>query len=325
MRSGCKAVLLTAAALGASASLATAQGFPDRAVKVIVPTAPGGSIDTTARDDRRQDAGEMGQAGRGREPSRRGDAARRRGGAEIARRRLHAAGRARRHHGDQPAGVFRPALRSAEGLRAARPGDRDPRGADGQQVSVPAKSVAELVALAKQEPGQLTHASGGSATLLALELFKAMAGIDIRSIPYRGGAPAVTAAISGETSMIIADLTTGQRGLQSDRIRTLAVTSKTALAEISRRADARRGRRQGLRGQHLDRVLRAGRHAEGRRATDRNRDQGGGCDAGRARAPRDRRAPMCAAAAPRRLRQLLAADVAKWANARQGKEHQDRA
>ena len=93
-------------------------------------------------------------------------------------------------------------------------------------VNVPAKSIAELIALAKQQPGQLTHASGGSATLLALELFKAMAGIDIRSIPYRGGEPAVSATISGETSMIIADLTTASAVLQSDRIRTLAVTSK---------------------------------------------------------------------------------------------------
>src|SRR6202008_740681 len=94
-------------------------------------------------------------------------------------------------------------------------------------ADLPAKSVAELIALARKEPGRLTHASGGSATLLALELFKAMAGLDIRSIPYRGGAPAVTAAISGETSMIIADLATGSAGLQSDRIRTLAVTSMT--------------------------------------------------------------------------------------------------
>ena len=92
-------------------------------------------------------------------------------------------------------------------------------------VTVPATSIAELIALAKKEPGKLTHASGGSATLLALELFKAMAGIDIRSIPYRGGAPAVTAAIGGETSMIIADLTTGNAALQSDRIRPLAITS----------------------------------------------------------------------------------------------------
>lgn len=79
--------------------------------------------------------------------------------------------------------------------------------------AVPANSVTELIALAKKEPGQLTHASGGSATLLSLELFKAMAGIDIRSIPYRGGAPAVTGTIGGETSMIIADLTTGNAGL----------------------------------------------------------------------------------------------------------------
>jgi tripartite-type tricarboxylate transporter receptor subunit TctC len=52
-----------------------------------------------------------------------------------------------------------------------------------------------------------------------------MAGVDIRSIPYRGGIPAVTAAIAGETSMIIADLATGAAGLQSDRMRPLVVTS----------------------------------------------------------------------------------------------------
>ena len=92
-------------------------------------------------------------------------------------------------------------------------------------VAAPAHSIRELIALAKKEPGQLTHASGGSATLLSLELFKAMAGIDVRSIPYRGGAPAVMATIAGETNMIIADLTTGAAGLHSDHIRPLAVTS----------------------------------------------------------------------------------------------------
>jgi tripartite-type tricarboxylate transporter receptor subunit TctC len=94
-------------------------------------------------------------------------------------------------------------------------------------VAVPANSITELIALAKKEPGQLTHATGGSATLLSLELFKALADVDIRSIPYRGGAPAVTATIAGETSMIIADLTTGVAGLRSDRVRPLAVTSGT--------------------------------------------------------------------------------------------------
>lgn len=94
-------------------------------------------------------------------------------------------------------------------------------------VSTPATSIAELIALAKKEPGQLTHATGGSATLLSLELFKTMAGVDIRSIQYRGGAPSVTAGIAGETSMVIADLTTAAPGLHSDRIRPLAVTSLT--------------------------------------------------------------------------------------------------
>jgi tripartite-type tricarboxylate transporter receptor subunit TctC len=94
-------------------------------------------------------------------------------------------------------------------------------------VSVPANSIGGLLALAKKEPGQLTHATGGSATLLSLELFKAMAGVDIRSIQYRGGAPSVTAGITGETSMVIADVTTAAPGLHSDRIRPLGVTSLT--------------------------------------------------------------------------------------------------
>jgi tripartite-type tricarboxylate transporter receptor subunit TctC len=94
-------------------------------------------------------------------------------------------------------------------------------------VKVPVHTLAELIALAKKEPGQLTHAAGGNATLLALELFKAMANIDIRSIPYRGGIPAVTAAIAGETDTIVADLQTGNAAMQSEKIRPLAVTSKT--------------------------------------------------------------------------------------------------
>src|SRR5262249_13739215 len=97
-------------------------------------------------------------------------------------------------------------------------------------VSMPAASLAELIALAKRQPGQLTHATGGSATLLSLELFKSMAGVDIRSIQYRGAAPAGTAGIAGETSIVIADLVSAAPGLHSDRIRPLAVTSMTRAA-----------------------------------------------------------------------------------------------
>jgi tripartite-type tricarboxylate transporter receptor subunit TctC len=91
--------------------------------------------------------------------------------------------------------------------------------------TVPAKSVQELIALAKANPGKLNHATGGTATLLALELFKAMAGVDIASIPFRGGAPAVIGVMSGETQLIFADLATANAGIQSGKLRTLAVTT----------------------------------------------------------------------------------------------------
>jgi tripartite-type tricarboxylate transporter receptor subunit TctC len=211
-------------ALGALTVPAAAQSFPDRAVKIIVPTAPGGSIDTTARV-----IAERMQAKWGKPvviENRAGAAMRL--GAEAVQK--------------SPADGYT-LLVAHDGTMAMNPlifpdltydpqKDFVPLGlvvsipeALMVNKAVPANSVTELIALAKKEPGQLTHASGGSATLLALELFKAMAGIDIRSIPYRGGAPAVTAAIGGETSMIIADLTTGNAGLQSDRMRPLAVTS----------------------------------------------------------------------------------------------------
>jgi tripartite-type tricarboxylate transporter receptor subunit TctC len=210
--------------LAASTSLAFAQTFPDRPVKVIVPTAPGGSIDTTARA-----VAERMQAKWGKPvviENRPGASMRL--GAEAVQK--------------SPADGYT-LLVAHDGTMAINPlvfpdlpydpqKDFVPLGlvvsipeALMVNQAVPANSVTELIALAKKEPGQLTHASGGSATLLSLELFKAMAGIDIRSIPYRGGAPAVTGTIGGETSMIIADLTTGNAGLQSDRMRPLAVTS----------------------------------------------------------------------------------------------------
>ena len=61
--------------------------------------------------------------------------------------------------------------------------------------------------------------------LLALELFKAMAGVEITSIPFRGGAPAVTSVMSGETQLIFADFATANAGMQSGKLRILAVTT----------------------------------------------------------------------------------------------------
>jgi tripartite-type tricarboxylate transporter receptor subunit TctC len=90
---------------------------------------------------------------------------------------------------------------------------------------VEAKTVKDLITFAKANPGKLNHATGGTATLLALELFKAMSGVDIASIPYRGAAPAITGLMAGETQMIFADLASGNAAMQSGRVRTLAVTT----------------------------------------------------------------------------------------------------
>jgi tripartite-type tricarboxylate transporter receptor subunit TctC len=215
--------LATAVAFGMPVTAASAQAYPDHTVKIVVPTAAGGSIDTTARV-----IGEKMQAKWGKPvvvENRPGAAMRI--GAEAVQKA-------------PPDGYT--LLVAHDGTMAINPAafpdlPYDPRKdfiplglvvsipEAMVNVKVPARSVSELIALARTEPERLTHASGGSATLLALELLKAMAAIDIRSIPYRGGAPAVTAAISGETSMIIADLATANSALQSDRIRSLAVTS----------------------------------------------------------------------------------------------------
>lgn len=216
--------LAAAAMLTAVTSLAAAQGFPDRTVKIVVPTAPGGAIDLAGRL-----VAEKMQAKWGKPVivENRAGAAMRLGAEAVQKSPNDGYTILVAHDGTMAINplVFADLAYDPQkdfvplGLVASIPE------AVMINVDVPANSVAELIALAKREPGRLTHGSGGSATLLALELFKAMAGVDIRSIPYRGGAPAVTATISGETSMIIADLATGNAALQSDRIRTLAVTS----------------------------------------------------------------------------------------------------
>lgn len=216
--------LVAAAALAALTSLSQAQGFPEHTVKIVVPTAPGGAIDLAGRL-----VAEKMQAKWGKPVivENRPGAAMRLGAEAVQKSPSDGYTILVAHDGTMAINplVFADLAYDPQkdfvplGLVASIPE------AVMVQVDVPAKSIVELIALAKKEPGRLTHASGGSATLLALELFKAMAGIDIRSIPYRGGAPAVTATITGETSMIIADLATGNAALQSDRIRTLAVTS----------------------------------------------------------------------------------------------------
>jgi tripartite-type tricarboxylate transporter receptor subunit TctC len=93
--------------------------------------------------------------------------------------------------------------------------------------SVPAKTVSELIAVAKAKPGQLNFASGstGSAGHLAGELFKTMAGVDMVHVPYKGAAPAVVDLIAGHVSLMFDNMSSALPTIKSGRVRAIAVTT----------------------------------------------------------------------------------------------------
>jgi tripartite-type tricarboxylate transporter receptor subunit TctC len=93
--------------------------------------------------------------------------------------------------------------------------------------AVPAKSVKELVALAKAQPGGLTFASGGSgsATHIAAELFKSAAGLDLRHIPYKGVVAAIPDVLAGRVTMMFSPLVGVLPLAREGKLRALAVTS----------------------------------------------------------------------------------------------------
>ena len=95
--------------------------------------------------------------------------------------------------------------------------------------SVPAKTIAELIAYAKANPGRINFGSPGvgSTGHLAGELFKAMAGVDLVHVPYRGAAPAMTDLIGGHVQVLFDSMVSVLPHVQAGRVRALAVTSKT--------------------------------------------------------------------------------------------------
>jgi tripartite-type tricarboxylate transporter receptor subunit TctC len=95
--------------------------------------------------------------------------------------------------------------------------------------SLPAKSLQEFVALARQKPGALNYASIGigSAPHLGAELFKSVAGVDITHVPYRGSsAQAITALLAGDVEMFLVGTSTAVPHIQSGTLRGLAVTAR---------------------------------------------------------------------------------------------------
>lgn len=101
-------------------------------------------------------------------------------------------------------------------------------------TSVPAKTLAELIALAKKKPGALSYGSPGIGTSpqMCMELLKSMAGIDILHVPYKGTAPAVTDTIGGQIAGMFANALTAKPHIDSGRVRALAVSGPTRLAAL---------------------------------------------------------------------------------------------
>jgi tripartite-type tricarboxylate transporter receptor subunit TctC len=109
--------------------------------------------------------------------------------------------------------------------------------------SVPARTLAEFIALAKAQPGKLNYASSGPGTPyhMAGELFKAMAGVDIVHVPYRGSSGARTDIIGGQVQMMFDAVTTMSEHVKAGQVRALATSGRvrsTVLPDVPTLAEA---------------------------------------------------------------------------------------
>ncbi len=205
----------------------SAQAFPDRPIKLVVPSPAGGPPDVMARLLSDKMAAALGQ------PvivdNRPGA-----GGTIGARSVLTAAPDGYTLlMGSTSTLLIAPSIYKNAGYHA---GSFTPiaRVANSSEVlavhpSVPAKSVAELIALAKSKPGTLNFGSAGIGTLPHIEgeLLKARAQIDISHVPYRGGGLALTGLMGGQVQILFSTLTQMLPNIQEGRVLGLAVTSAT--------------------------------------------------------------------------------------------------
>ncbi|MBS4001969.1 MAG: tripartite tricarboxylate transporter substrate binding protein [Afipia sp.] len=90
---------------------------------------------------------------------------------------------------------------------------------------LPVNSVADLVALAKKEPGKYSYASGSSSAIVSGATFATLAGIDLLHVPYKSSPPALTDVIAGRVSMMFVDVPTGLPHVNAGALKALAVTT----------------------------------------------------------------------------------------------------
>jgi tripartite-type tricarboxylate transporter receptor subunit TctC len=233
MRAARRRWLQSAAALLGATALPARAAWPERAVRIVVPFTPGGSTDILARaiGERLQDA--LGQ------PfviENRPGAGGSIGASEVARA--------------TPDGYT--LLMGHIGTLAVNPSlyrdlPYDPRTSFAAVAlvarvpnvlvvnpAVPAKTVTELIALAKAKPGSLRYASGGngSAAHIAMEYFKLRTQTDLLHVPYKGTAPAVTDVMGGQVEVTMTGVPAVLQQVKAGRLRALAVSSATPVESL---------------------------------------------------------------------------------------------
>jgi tripartite-type tricarboxylate transporter receptor subunit TctC len=215
-----------AAAFTAFPCIAGAQAYPSRPITLIVPVAAGGGNDITARTVAQKMSERLGQP----------IVVENRGGSggTIAMRQV---ARSRPDGYTLVLGTLAtlaaaPAMYTDAGYDPRR--DFSPIGFIGAtpfalvvHPSLPARSVEELIALAKREPGKITFGSGGigSGTYLAAELFASTAAIKLTDVPYKGIAPALSDLLGGHVTMAFSGLPPIIGHINEGRLRALGVTA----------------------------------------------------------------------------------------------------
>ena len=260
-RAAAAAALAALALLSPAAALAQAAGYPNKAIKLVVPYAPGGSAGIAAR----LVTDEWGKA---------------LGGSLFIENKGGAGGNigvdmvAKAQPDGYTIGLQTVSLAINPALTAKMPYDtlKDlaPIGmvASSQHVlvvnnAVPAKNLKELLALLKAKPGQYSYGSAGPGSTfhMSAELFKAVAGTPIVHIPYRGGGPAMIDTMSGQVAMSFPVLSAVQPHVQAGKLRAPGRYRHEALGADARCAHHCRGRPAGLRLRNLVHRVRAGWHA----------------------------------------------------------------
>jgi len=223
---------VTLAATYFIAALAAAQSYPTKPIRLLVPFPPGAGADVVARtlaqkvtevlnvqvivDNRGGAGGTMGAAIAARAAP---------DGYTLMMGSIASLGTAQGLFKDlpyNPLSDFTPitlAARSPSGFLTT--------------PNLPAKSVKEVIALTKAQPGKLNYSSsgGGSPSHLGMELFKSMAGVNLVHIPYRGPAEALNALVMNEAQVEIQSMLSATPFVQGGRLRLLATTGSKRLAE----------------------------------------------------------------------------------------------